>query len=342
MPSEHSFDVRRADFRVHGLVRNQYESTDGVPVLDVELDDGTLLSVRDPGGQYPAALVEESRTLSLAVGGYRSVRPAAEGSAELCVSDEGRADIVGRRTAQCSWDGRRVAVPLDVSGTAVDVPIRETERPANEPNATAEILADAGLDDCTWVAVDGARLVVQAVDLDVESDPWSGVVYEDVAVALDLDDDSFRSQLADGNGLALVGFRVRLGDRWFLGNDDQAFVGDFLGIVGQVARCVSSVLDGERASVHCMDAPIEFDFEPVTEETMRVTVTDSRGKPVDSEFPPAGPLVDTVAFAQAVLDAIRRLLAVAWELGQGDNREVEQVREYAVSLRHALADADDD
>lgn len=339
MSSEQSFDVRGTDFRVHGLVRNQYESTGGVSTLDVELDDGTLLSVRDPDGQYPAALVGESRTLSLAVTGYRNVRPAGEEAAVMRVSDEGRADIVGRRTAACSWDGRRVAVPLDVSGTTVDVPVRETERPAREPNATEEILADAGLDDCTWVAVDGARVVLRAVDLDVESDPWTGVVYEDVAVALDLDDESFRSELADGNGLATIGFRVRLEDRWFLGNEDHASVGDFLGIVGQVARCVSSALHGERASVHCMDAPIEFEFEPVTEETMRVAVTDNRGTPVDHDFPPEGPLVDTVAFAQAVLDAIRRLLKLAWHLGQADNREVETVRENAVSLRHALADA---
>jgi len=342
MPSEHSFDVRGADLRVHGLVRNQYESVDGATVLDVELDDGTLLSVSDPDDQYPAALVGESRTFSLAVSGYRNVRPATEAAAVMRVSDESRTDIVGRRTAACSWDGRRVAVPLDVSGTTVDVPIRETDRPAREPNATEEILADAGLDDCTWVAVDGARVVVRAVDFDVESDPWTGVVHEDVAVALDLDDERFRSQLADGNGHATVGFRVRLGDRWYLGDENHASVGDFLGIVGQVARCVSSALQGERASVGCMDAPVEFEFEPVTEETMRVAVTDARGAPVDHDFPPEGPLVDTVAFARAVLDAIQRLLKLAWHLGQADNREVESVREYAVSLRHTLADTSED
>ena len=163
--------------------------------------------------------------------------------------------------------------------------------------------------------------------------------YEDVTVAFDLDDESFRSELADGNGLALVGFRVRLGDRWFLGDEDRAFVGDFLGIVGQIARCTRSVLEGDAASVQCMDAPIRFDFEPVTAETMRIAAGDGRGNAVDDDFPAEGPLVETVAFGRALLEAIRRLLALAWRLGQADNREVAQVREYAVQLRHALPDA---
>ena len=166
--------------------------------------------------------------------------------------------------------------------------------------------------------------------------------YGDVTVAFDLDDESFRSKLADGNGLALVGFRVRLGDRWFLGDDDRAFVADFLGIVGQIARCTRSVLEGDAASVQCMDSPIRFDFELVTEETMRIAVGDGCGNPVDDDFPPEGPLVETVAFGRALLDAIRRLLALAWRLGQADNREVTQIRESAVNLRHALSDADAD
>lgn len=336
MASEQSFDVYEADFRVHGLVRNQYESADRVAVLDVELDDGTLLSVRDPDNQYPAALLGESRTLSLALAGYRSVHPAAEEAAAMYAADEGCADIVGRRTATCSWNGRRVAVPLDVSGTAVDVPIRETRRPAHEANATDEIVADVGLDDCTYVAVDGARLVLQAVDLDIESDPWAGVVHEDVSIALDLDDEQFRAELASGNEYALVGFRVRLDGRWHLGDEDHASVGDFLGIVAQIAYATQSALNGEAAQVRCMDAPLTFEFDPVDESTMRFRVTDHGGRSLDDTSPPEGPLVDTVAFARGHLDATRELLELAARLGQADLGEVEHIRTAAVELRHAL------
>ena len=336
MPPEQSIDGTDAAFRVHGLVHHRYEAANGDAVLDVELEDNTLLSVRDPEERCPPELVGESRTLSVAIAGYQSVRPADREATGLWASDEGCAGVVGRRTAHCSWDSRRVAVPLDVDGTPVDVPLRETTRPARETGAADEVVADAGIDGCDYVAVDDAHLVVCDVDEDIDTDPYADTVYENVAVRFDLDDERFRSKLAEGNGLAMVGFRVRLDGRWFLGDEKRAKAGDFLGIIAQFAIATRTVLDGESKEIKCMDSPTKFRFEAIDEETMRLAHLERRGRPLHFDFPPEGPRIDTEAFARALLEEIRELLRVAWEVGQVDLREVEGVRQASIDLRHVL------
>ncbi|WP_232688227.1 hypothetical protein [Halobacterium zhouii] len=342
MPPAQTFDGADAAFRVHGLVCHRYEAPSGDAVLDVELEDGTLLSVRDPEERYPPALVGESRTLSVAITGYQRVRPADREVTGLWTSDEGCAGVVGRRTAHCSWDGRRVAVPLDIAGTPVGVPLRQTTRPAREAGAADEVVADAGIDECAYVAVDDARLVVCDIDEDVDTDPYADTVHEDVAVRFDLNDERFRSKLAEGNRLAMVGFRVRLDGRWFLGDEERANAVDFLGIITQFAIATRTVLEGGSREIQCMDSPTRFRFEAVDDETMRLVHTDHRGKPLHFDFPPEGPRIDTQAFARALLEEIRELLRVAWEVGQVDLEEVEGIRQASIDLRHSLESRTDE
>lgn len=336
MPPAQTFDGVDTAFRFHGLVRHRYEAANGDAVLDVELENGTLLSIRDPDERYPPELVGESRTLSVAIAGYQDVRPADREATELWTSDEGCAGVIGQRTAHCSWDGRQVAVPLDVAWMPVDVPLRETTRPAREAGAADEVVADAGIDDCEYVAVDDARLVVCDVDEDVDTDPYADTVHEDVTFEVNIDDDEFRSELRDGN--ALVGVPVRIGfdSRWFIGGDDQFGGYEPIGTLRHLAEVLLTVFEGEATSTGFLFAPTEFRLKPEESNVMRFNVTDRQGRAPGTDFPPDGGLVELDTFVNAVLDAIRDVLQLAWEVDRTDFRPIEELRQASIELRHAL------
>lgn len=325
MPTDRWFDVNEIAFRARGSVVARYEKPCGETVLDVEVSDETIvgvelsdelmLSVVDPDDQYPAELVGESRTLAFAIEGFPEVRPADQERTVLEVPDEGRLDVVGRRTSESAWDGETLTVPIDVGIDEMYVPIRETTRPRREPNAARELVEEAGIADCEYVAADGCRLTLYAVDLEVETDPWAGVVFEDVTFEVDTDDERFRTAVAERNGLdADASMRVRVGPRWLLGSADRFGQDDLIdGHLAGLMDTLVAVLDGESAIHRFVYAPIRYEFEPAEAGVVRVELR-SDTRRLNPHFPPGGALLDAEAFAKAVLGAGRDVLRRVEEL----------------------------
>ncbi|QLG61836.1 hypothetical protein [Halorarum salinum] len=339
MVSDRTIDESAVSFRLHGTVvdRNGSSPGDGTAcdVVVVDCPDGTRLSLLDPDGRVAEGVVGATRTLAVAIDGVPAVRPAADGPTVEPLG-EGVARLAGRRTAACTWDGEAVSVPIDLGFDVASVPVRGTTRPRREAGATDEILAGLGIDDCSHVAADGARLVVHAVDDDPDTDPWAGVVYDEVAVELDLDDERFRESLGSGGGPVELSMRMTVGPRWFLGDETRYGTDTAPWHLAGLLDAVTRLLDGEPVEYACLYGPLRFELRPRGDGVARVRVAGGGGghRP---RFPPDGVLVRSEALVEGFLHGARDLLPVVSLLAGRDDDGFVRLRDAISTARTRLA-----
>ncbi len=337
MANDRWADVNAIAFRVHGEVTDRHETADGTAVLDVTVREGLLLSILDPDERYPPDLVGERRTLAVRIDGFPTVEPAPREEMRIWVPDEGRLGLVSRRTAQSAWDGETLSVPVDAGFDVAYVPLRETTRPRDEPEADREILTELGIENCEYVRVEGARPVLHAVDREVETDPWAGVVFDDVTFEVDATDDYFRNWVRTGTDVPIASVRVALGNRWLVGDADR-FGPEALvdAILPHLLSALAGALDGESAVVEFLASPA-LTFDPVEPGVARVNYSPGgSGRCLDPRFPPEGALVDVEAFARAALHGSRALLGTAEEPNADALDGLESLREAADVLERRL------
>jgi hypothetical protein len=137
----------------------------------------------------------------------------------------------------------------------------------------------------------------------------------------------FERQLTEGEPFADTGVRLRAGDSFVTGTDDEFHVWEFvLTLMRKLCDATTGILNGESSSVPFQATSYRWDIEAVDSRTVRVR-TSSGG-----ESPP----MDRRSFARAVVDAATGLLEYV-ESTNADLMADQQVRELRTARNEARA-----
>lgn len=109
----------------------------------------------------------------------------------------------------------------------------------------------------------------------------------------------FERQLAGGEPFADTGVRLRAGDSFVTGTDDEFHIWEFVvTLVRKLCDATTGILNGESSSVPFQATSYRWDVEAVDSQTVRVRTSSGEGSPS----------MDRQSFAQAVVDATTGLL----------------------------------
>jgi hypothetical protein len=137
----------------------------------------------------------------------------------------------------------------------------------------------------------------------------------------------FERQLTEGEPFADTGVRLRAGDSFVTGTDDEFHVWEFVvTLMRKLCDATTGILNGESSSVPFQATSYRWDIEAVDSRTVRVR-TSSGG-----ESPP----MDRRSFARAVVDAATGLLEYV-ESTNADLMADQQVRELRTARNEARA-----
>lgn len=137
----------------------------------------------------------------------------------------------------------------------------------------------------------------------------------------------FEQQIAEGEPFADTGIRLRAGDAFVTGKDDEFHVWEFVvTLMRKLCDAVVGLLNGESQSIPFQATSYRWDIDVIDSEIVRVR-TSSGGE---------SPSMDRQSFARAVVDAATGLLEYI-ESTNADLMSDQQVRELRTARDEAEA-----